>query len=99
MIPQFLKSFTRKTLLITSLPRLSKTNTFHIGSPSEFKIGVDLAVKPLEVAPSARSVDSAGTWFRFRMRSIDAGRGQSQVVGAVEKSTQYGPTWRSLRDW
>lgn len=82
-MPQLLRSFTRSTLLITSLPRLSKTNTFHMGSPSEFKIGVDFAVRLLEVVPSlARSDDSAGTWLRLRMRSIDAARGQPWVVVA-----------------
>lgn len=39
--PHVRRSFTRRTLLITSLPKLSKTRTFHIGSPSELRIGVD----------------------------------------------------------
>lgn len=32
------KSFTRRTLLITSRPRSSNTRTFHIGSPLEVKM-------------------------------------------------------------
>ena len=39
--PHVLKSFTRSTLLMTSRPKLSKTRTFQIGSPSSFRIGVD----------------------------------------------------------
>ncbi len=44
--PHVRKSLTRSTLLITSLPRLSNTRTFHIGSPSEFRIGVALGMRP-----------------------------------------------------
>lgn len=46
------KSDTRKTLLIMSLPKLSNTRTFHIGSPSEFSIGVDFGIKPFEAEGS-----------------------------------------------
>lgn len=36
-------------------------------------MGVDFAVRPFEGPPSlTRSDDSAGTWFKLRMRSIDA---------------------------
>lgn len=41
VMPHPLRSLTRSTLLITSLPRLSNTSTFHMGSPSAFKMGVD----------------------------------------------------------
>lgn len=59
MIPQLRKSFTLKTLLMTSLPKLSNTKTFQIGSPSEFSIGVDFEAIPFEAAPSfARSEES-----------------------------------------
>lgn len=71
-MPQLRRSLTRRTLLITSLPKLSKTRTFQIGSPSEFSIGVDLGINPLEVELSVRSEVSWGTWLRFRTRSIDA---------------------------
>ena len=45
--PHVLKSLTRSTLLITSLPRSSKTKTFHIGFPSSSKIGADDDTTPL----------------------------------------------------
>lgn len=44
--PQPLRSFTRSTLLMTSLPRLSNTSTFHIGLPSASNNGVDLGSRP-----------------------------------------------------
>lgn len=53
MTPQLRRSLTRSTLLITSLPSVSKTSTFHMGSPSAFKMGVDLGTSPLEVVLSS----------------------------------------------
>lgn len=44
--PHPLRSFTLRTLLITSLPKLSKTSTFHIGSPSAFRIGEEVGNNP-----------------------------------------------------
>lgn len=41
VIPHARRSLTLSTLLMTSLPRSSNTNTFHIGSPSEFRMGVE----------------------------------------------------------
>jgi len=71
--PHDLRSLTRNTLLMTSLPRLSKTSTFHIGSPSAFRIGVDLWVMPLTVFPSEGAFGSSwGTWFKLRIFSIEA---------------------------
>lgn len=49
------RSLTRSTLLITSLPKLSNTNTFHIGSPSVLRIGVVLGMSPF---------DAEGSWCR-----------------------------------
>lgn len=73
VMPHPRKSFTRSTLLMTSRPRLSKTNTFHIGSPSELRIGVDCGIKPFAADGSCRrSLSSGVTWLRLRMRSIDA---------------------------
>jgi len=57
--PQDLKSLTLRTLLMTSLPRLSNTNTFQIGSPSAFKMGVDLGVSPLDAVPSVGAFGSS----------------------------------------
>lgn len=71
--PQERRSETRRTLLIISLPRLSKTRTFQIGSPSAFRIGVALVTRPLErVASCCVSALSAEAWLRLRTFSIDA---------------------------
>ena len=51
---------------MTSLPILSKTNTFHIGSPSSFSRGV-----LCWFVPSVSSV-SEGSWLRLSIRSIEA---------------------------
>ena len=53
--PHVLRSLTRSTLLITSLPRSSKTKTFHIGFPSSSNIGADVDTTPL--------LDEAPSWF------------------------------------
>ena len=45
--PQARRSFTRSTLLITSRPRSSKTSTFHMGSPSELRMGAECGIRPL----------------------------------------------------
>lgn len=60
VIPQLRRSLTCNTLLITSLPKLSKTSTFQIGSPSSFRIGAEWGTKPfVDVEPLAiRSFDS-----------------------------------------
>ena len=71
--PQERRSETRRTLLIISLPGLSKTRTFQIGSPSAFRIGVALVTRPLErVASCCVSALSAEAWLRLRTFSIDA---------------------------
>ena len=69
VIPHPRKSFTRNTLLITSLPRLSNTKTFHIGSPSSFKMGVDCGRSPPDACSSSLS---STVWLRLRMRLMEA---------------------------
>ena len=44
--PHARRSLTLSTLLMTSRPRSSNTSTFHIGSPSAFRIGVDCGMSP-----------------------------------------------------
>lgn len=73
VMPQLRKSFTRRTLLMTSRPRLSKTSTFHIGSPSAFNIGVDLGVMPFDAVVSAVTSESSAAWLRFSKRSMETG--------------------------
>jgi hypothetical protein len=73
VMPHPRRSLTRRTLLITSLPRLSNTSTFHMGSPSELSMGVDCGIKPFADEGSCwRSLDSCVALLRLRMRSIDA---------------------------
>lgn len=70
--PQLRRSLTRSTLLITSLPSASNTSTFHIGSPSAFRIGVDFGTSPLEAVLSSVESEVSVAWLRFKMRSIEA---------------------------
>jgi len=71
--PHARKSLTRSTLLMTSRPRSSKTKTFHIGSPSALRIGTEEEVGPLLAFGSAwPSVDCAGSWFKFKIFSIES---------------------------
>jgi len=70
--PHALKSFTRMTLLMTSLPRLSNTNTFHIGCPSSLRMGVDSGRNPLACGSCCSSGLRGGSWLRLRIFSIDA---------------------------
>jgi len=72
--PQARRSFTLKTLLITSRPKLSKTKTFQIGSPSEFKIDVVCEIRPgvLAMGSLEASGDAMGFWFRFKILAIEA---------------------------
>lgn len=67
------RSLTLSTLLITSRPRLSKMRTFHIGSPSEVRIGLDCGISPLAaVSSGVVVVGSRGERFRFRIFSSEA---------------------------
>lgn len=72
MTPHPRKSFTLKTLLIISRPRLSKTRTFHIGSPSEFNIGVVLGMRPFAVDESWWTELSSVVRLRLRIFSSEA---------------------------
>lgn len=65
--PLLRKSLTRKTLLMISLPRLSKTRTFHIGSP--FSLRREVVGDPGAVSPFAVEDWS---WLRLKIRSMDA---------------------------
>lgn len=64
------RSLTRMTLLITSLPRSSKTRTFQIGFPSASRMGATGAKSPLACASSA-SLDSMVS-LRLRIFLRDA---------------------------
>ena len=84
-MPHPRRSLTRSTLLITSLPKLSKTRTFHMGSPSELRMGVDLGIRPFAAEGSWWvSEDSWGMLLRFSMRSIEAA-----VVSALLAPVPY----------
>lgn len=73
MTPHDLRSFTRSTLLMTSLPMLSNTRTFHIGSPSSFRMGAECEMRPFaEDASWCDSPAGRGSWFRLRIFSIEA---------------------------
>ena len=77
-MPHDLRSLTRRTLLMTSRPRLSKTKTFHTGSPSTPKMGVDCCRSPLACDSScAPSKLRGGTLLRFKIFLIAASQ-QSQ---------------------
>lgn len=104
-MPQALRSLTLNTLLITSLPRLSNTRTFHIGSPSELSIGVEDGMRPFVADDSwCSSVCSCRVWLRFSMRCMEARR--SVVVDLKVCSTHrfddrvesgmLQPCWKSL---
>ena len=59
--PHARRSLTRSTLLIMSLPRSSKMRIFHIGSPSELRIGVACGMRPFELMVSLIVEDSGAT--------------------------------------
>ena len=70
--PQARKSLTRSTLLITSRPRSSNTNIFHIGSPSELRIGVEEIMPLLVFVSISLSEVSSGSWLRFKIFLIES---------------------------
>ena len=70
VIPMDRRSLTRMTLLMTSRPRSSKTNTFQMGFPSASSIGATGARRPLAWASSA-SLDSTVS-LRLRIFFRDA---------------------------
>ena len=75
--PKLLRSLTLRTLLIMSRPRSSKTKTFHIGSPSVFRMGAVLGVSPFVVTESNPfSEDVKESRLRLRISSIDARKNQ-----------------------
>lgn len=98
--PHPLRSLTRSTLLMTSLPRLSNTRTFHIGSPSEFRIGVALGMRPLTADGSCWVVEGSGeAWLRLRIFSREAVRTVSSALSSLYLDSHGGlPTCRSRRD-
>jgi hypothetical protein len=69
--PQALRSFTLRTLDMTSLPMLSNTSTFHIGSPVSESIGAFAGTSPLAFDSLWPSMGCVGE-LRFSMRSIEA---------------------------
>jgi len=72
VIPQPRRSFTRKTLEMTSLPISSNTKTFHIGSPFSLRMGEFCGRRPLALGSWWSSADCGADWFRFRIFSIEA---------------------------
>ena len=92
--PQVRKSFTRRTLLITSRPRSSKTKTFHIGSPSELSMGAEGATIPLLVALESWIVSLGGVLLRFRIFSMEA-RVSHQYYTLCRRANQGDP-YRSV---
>jgi hypothetical protein len=72
--PQARRSFTLRTLDMTSLPMLSNTNTFHIGSPVSESIGAFAGTSPLAFGSLWPSTGWVGE-LRFSMRSIEAVEG------------------------
>lgn len=64
------RSLTRITLLMTSLPKSSKTRTFQMGFPSASRMGATGAKSPLACASSA-SLDSMVS-LRLRIFLRDA---------------------------
>lgn len=64
------RSLTRKTVLMTSLPRLSKTKTFQIGCPSAFVMGL-VCDATLPFAPSCSSPSFGTSAFKARILRID----------------------------
>jgi hypothetical protein len=56
---------------MTSLPMLSNTSTFHIGSPVSERIGAFAGTNPLAFCSLWVSMGCVGE-LRFRMRSIEA---------------------------
>jgi hypothetical protein len=84
---------TRRTLLITSRPRSSKTSTFHIGSPSEFKIGVAFETRPFaELASCCVEEVSGAGWLRLSIFSIEAAY---HVVSVVKLPLPAKHTWKA----
>lgn len=72
--PQLRRSFTRRTLLMTSLPKLSNTSTFHIGWPLASRIGVDFGNRPFALGSWCSSAFCSEVWFKLRIFSIEATR-------------------------
>lgn len=64
--PHARRSLTLSTLLITSRPRSSNTNTFHIGAPSSLNIGAETVTRPLVADVSCVSLSVSGVRFRFK---------------------------------
>lgn len=58
-----------------------------MGSPSEFRIGVDCGIKPLAAAGTwCRSSGSCDTWLRLSIRSMDAGAAVSLRLHVTVRS-------------
>ena len=74
--PEALRSFTRSTELMTSLPISSKTNTFHIAPP--------VAVSGASFASFWASISVIGA-LRFRIRFMLAGRRQVSFAQSCER--------------
>lgn len=70
--PEALKSFTRRTELMTSLPISSNTKTFHAAPSVEVFVG--------SVVGSSWASTSVTGALRFKMRFMLAGRGVSNTL-------------------
>ena len=81
---------------MTSRPRSSNTRTFQIGSPSEFRTGVDRGVGPLAAAGSWPLVDvEEGKWLRLSILPREATtKSQRQIIRDFQGAEGL-PTCRS----
>ena len=74
--PNERRSFTLRTLLMTSRPRSSKTRTFQMGSPVDVVMGAEGARRPSDGAACVSSVSEASTAsLRLRIFLREAGVG------------------------
>lgn len=87
--PQARRSFTRRTLDMTSRPMSSNTRTFHIGSPVSERIGAFAGSSPLAFGSPWASAGCVGE-LRFRMRSMEAAGGRGGVSVVQEQITIVG---------
>ena len=71
---------------MTSLPMLSNTSTFHIGSPVSESIGAFAGTSPLAFGSLWPSMGCVGE-LRFSMRSIEA----------IKKHVSYDAIWELMR--
>lgn len=85
--PRDRRSLTRRTLLITSRPRSSKTRTFQIGSPSAFRMGDEGPRAPVARGSSPSPCSSA--LLRLRIFFKDAEAVVQHLLSIVREGEEY----------